>query len=68
MRLYTFLEALTGKIHIFEADDNDKMIDSVASIMGSQDILNWGEKYKIKIGKRKVDRISKWGALPFEYK
>lgn len=61
-----FLEALTGKIHIFEADDNDKMIDSVASIMGCQDILNWGEKYKIKIGKRKVDRISKYVKRPFE--
>ena len=61
------LEALALKFHVFDADDNDRMIDSVAKVMGSQDILNWGSKYKIKIGQRKTDRITKYNKRPFDY-
>ncbi|OHT15917.1 CMGC family protein kinase [Tritrichomonas foetus] len=60
------LEALSLKVHIFDADDNNRMIDAVAAVMGCQDILNWGTKYNIKIGQRKIDRISKYNKKRFE--
>lgn len=61
-----FIEALTLKIHIFDADENSRMIDSIASILGCQDILNWGQKYKIKISQRKIDRLSHYTKVSLE--
>lgn len=60
------LEALTLKIHIFDADDNDYMIDSIAEVMGSYDIFTWAAKYRIHISKSKKDRIKHLQKVTFE--
>ncbi|OHS99529.1 CMGC family protein kinase [Tritrichomonas foetus] len=62
----TLLEALTLKIHIFDADENEDMIDSIAAVMGPKDIFEWAEKYRIRIPKVKRDIIAKCKKVPFE--
>lgn len=60
------LEALTLKIHIFDADDNEYMIDSIAELMGSYDIFAWATKYRIRISKAKRERIKHFQKVSFE--
>ena len=61
----TMLEALTLRIHFFDADDNEGMIESIAKVTGGEDILNWAKKYKIKLPYLKVQAISKLKKTPF---
>ncbi|KAH0789102.1 CMGC family protein kinase [Histomonas meleagridis] len=61
----SLLEALSGRIHVFEESSND-VFDSIANILGGKEILDWGAKYNVKISMRKVDRISSMKKVPFE--
>ena len=52
-----FLEFLTKRIHIFQADDPDMMIFSIASITGGNPIINYAEKYSIDLDPITKDQL-----------
>lgn len=61
-----FLESLTLNIHVFDSDDNEDMIGSIAQVLGSHDILQWIKKYRIKISRAKKQQIGDYPKVPFE--
>ena len=59
------LEILTQKLHVFDGGDNDHQIDSIVEVVGGKVILDWANKYRVKLHKPDRDRIANVPPLPF---
>lgn len=60
----SFLEALTGKIHIFETYNAHEHMEMIAKIVGGKKIIEWIDKYSIEISeyqKQKLGSIKEQG-------
>jgi casein kinase II subunit alpha len=60
------LEALSMKYHAFDSDHNDGMILAVAKAVGGQAMIDWGNKYRCRLSRRKVDRIGMYRKVSFD--
>lgn len=58
------LELLTQLLHVFDGGD-DHQIDSIAEIVGGEEILKWGKKYRVEIPKNLAFKFSKLKKVPF---
>ena len=59
------IEALTCKFHVFE-ETKHGVFDSIANVFGEKDIIDWCQKYNVKITKNRLKRIKNLKKKSFE--
>jgi casein kinase II subunit alpha len=57
-------EGLALRFHIFDADTNDGMLVGMAKIFGAEALIRWGEKYKCRMSRRKLQKLSEFHGMP----
>lgn len=60
------LELMSMKIHVFDGEDDDHQIDSIADVVGGEVIVEWTKKYRVKPGESVIKRLSAIRGCGFE--
>jgi casein kinase II subunit alpha len=60
------LEILTQKLHVFDGRGNDRQLDVIVEVVGGQKVLDWAEKYRMRLSQTNRDKLVGVPGIPFE--